>query len=228
MSAARLKVNEIFRSIQGEGTRAGLPCVFIRLTGCNLRCSYCDTEYAFFDGRWMTLDEVVDTARGFGCSFVELTGGEPLLQPATPGLLTRLLEDFETVALETSGALSLAGLDPRIVRIVDLKTPSSGECERNCWENLPLLTARDEVKLVIGDRADYEWSREVIRTHDLAQRCAVLLAPVTGTPNRVGLSLYRGHLDAASLAGWILEDRLPVRLGLQLHKLIWSPTARGV
>ncbi len=228
MSAARLKVNEIFHSLQGEGTRAGLRCVFIRLTGCNLRCTYCDTEYAFYDGRWMSLDEILAAARAFDCPFVEVTGGEPLLQPALGALLERLLSAFETVALETSGALRIAAIDPRVVRIVDLKTPSSGECDRNCWENLDQLTPRDELKFVIGTRQDYEWARDVLHRHQLAARCPVLLAPVTGTPDIQGLALYKGHLEPATLAGWILADRLPVRLGLQLHKLIWSPSARGV
>ena len=241
MSDARLRINEVFHSIQGEGTRAGLPCVFVRLTGCHLRCSYCDTEYAFFEGEWMTLDEILARVRGFDCDFIEVTGGEPLLQPAVYPLLARLLAEFGTVALETSGALSLAPVDPRVVRIVDLKTPSSGECTRNDWGNIELLTANDEVKFVVGDRTDYEWSREVIRERRLEQRCTILISPVIGLrgDERGGvermdgspaspLKLYKGGLDPRQLAEWILADRLPVRYSLQLHKFIWSPTLRGV
>lgn len=224
----QLRVNEIFHSIQGEGTRAGRRCVFVRLTGCHLRCTYCDTEYAFYDGAWMTLDEIAARVRAYGCGFVEVTGGEPLLQPNVLPLLRRLCDEFETVALETSGALSIAGVDLRVVRIVDLKTPSSGECERNCWENVPLLTRRDEVKFVIGSREDYEWSRDAIRRYDLPARCTVLVSPVIGHPNPVGLELYRGGLEPRLLAEWVLEDRLDVVFGVQLHKRVWPVDARGV
>ncbi|MCC6360215.1 MAG: radical SAM protein, partial [Phycisphaerales bacterium] len=153
--------------------RAGVRCVFIRLTGCHLRCSYCDTEYSFHEGAWMTLDEILDVARSFHCPTVEVTGGEPLLQPAVFPLMTRLADAFETVLLETSGAVSIADVDPRVVRIVDLKTPSSGEEPRNHWPNVDLLTARDEVKFVIGDRRDYEWSRDVVERYQLTRRCPV-------------------------------------------------------
>jgi len=225
-----LRVNEIFHSIQGEGTRAGLPCVFIRLTGCHLRCTYCDTEYAFYEGEWMSIDQILDRVRRYDCPFVEVTGGEPLLQPAAYPLMARLLDEFRTVALETSGAISIERVDPRVVRIVDLKTPSSGEADRNCWSNIELLTPNDEVKLVIGTRADYEWSRDVVRRYDLPRRCPVLFSPVVGVPEveRERFQLYQGGLEPRLLAEWILADRLDVRLGLQLHKLIWSPTARGV
>lgn len=216
-SAGRLRINEIFHSIQGEGVRAGVPCVFIRLTGCHLRCSWCDTEYAFYEGGWMTLDEVMSQVHGFGCGVVEVTGGEPLLQPAVFPLLTRLCDEFATVMLETSGALPIERVDPRVVRIVDVKCPGSGEAERNHWPNLEQLTLRDEVKFVIGDRTDYDYAREVLQRHQLDQRCAaVLFNPVFD------------RLSPADLAAWVLQDRLRVRFGLQLHKLIWSPTTRGV
>lgn len=229
-AAPRLRINEIFHSIQGEGVRAGVRCVFIRLTGCHLRCTYCDTEYSFHEGAWMTLDEVLGAARTFACPTVEVTGGEPLLQPAVLPLLQRLAGEFETVLLETSGALSIAEVDPRVVRIVDLKTPSSGEEARNCWANIDRLRPRDEVKFVIGDRLDYEWSRDVVLRYRLTQRCPVLFCPVVGIPESESarLTLYKGRLDPERLAAWMLEDRLDVRFGYQLHKIIWSPTTRGV
>ncbi|MCG3125265.1 MAG: 7-carboxy-7-deazaguanine synthase [Phycisphaerae bacterium] len=216
MKPLRLRINEIFHSVQGEGTRAGVRCVFVRLTGCHLRCTYCDTEYAFYEGGWQTLDQICDTVRGFDCPTVEITGGEPLLQPAVFPLMTRLADACELVMLETSGAVSIAEVDPRVVRIVDLKCPSSGEVERNHWPNVALLTPRDEVKFVIGDRADYEWSRGVLREHRLSERCTVLFSPVFG------------KLAAVELASWLLADRLDVRLNLQLHKFIWPPATRGV
>lgn len=224
----QLRINEVFHSIQGEGTRAGRPCVFIRLTGCHLRCTYCDTEYAFHEGAWRTIEDLLAEARSFGCDFVEVTGGEPLLQPNVHELLERLLAEFETVAIETSGAVSIARVDPRVVRIVDLKTPSSGEVERNHWPNVELLTARDEVKFVIGSREDYEWSREVLRRLDLSRRCPVLFSPVIPQPGAERLLLGKGGLDPRLLSEWILADRLPVRLNLQIHKVIWSPETRGV
>lgn len=254
--AARLRLNEIFHSIQGEGTRAGERCVFVRLTGCHLRCTYCDTEYAFHEGAWRELDEILADVAAYQCPFVEVTGGEPLLQPGVYGLLERLLQTHRTVALETSGAISIAGVDPGVVRIVDIKTPSSGESGRNCWENLGLLTPNDEVKFVIGTREDYEWSREVVGRHGLLQRCPVLFSPVIGpaggrdvelqtreqnagtrqtreqnvrtTLVQMEYELYRGQLDPQRLAEWIVADRLDVRLSLQIHKYIWSPRVRGV
>jgi 7-carboxy-7-deazaguanine synthase len=224
----RLLVNEIFHSVQGEGTRAGLRCVFVRLTGCNLRCAYCDTPYALDEGDWMTLDEIIERARAFECPMVEVTGGEPLLQPDVHPLMQRLLDEFETVLLETSGAISIARVDPRVVRIVDFKCPSSGEVERNDWTNVDVLTEHDEVKFVIGDRADYEWARDVIRKHDLTSRCAVLLSPVTAPPTADGAGSPVTSLAPKRLAEWLLADQLDVRLGLQLHKIIWSPAKRGV
>ncbi len=202
--------------------------MFIRLTGCHLRCTYCDTEYAFYEGDWRTIDDILETVGTHNCPFVEVTGGEPLLQPNVYELFARLLDRCETVAVETSGAVSIARVDSRIVRIVDLKTPSSGEVDRNHWENIDLLTPRDEVKFVLGDRADYEWARDVIGRYDLTRRCPVLMAPVTGQANTDLLQLARGHLDPRSLATWILDDRLNVHFGLQLHKIIWSPETRGV
>jgi 7-carboxy-7-deazaguanine synthase len=209
-------VNEIFHSIQGEGTRAGVPCVFVRLTGCDLRCAWCDTQYAYEGGRRMGLDEIVDQVRAYRCPTVEITGGEPLLQPDVYLLLTRLADEFPTVLLETSGALSIADVDPRVVRILDIKCPASGESERNHWPNLDLLTPRDEVKLVLADRGDYDWAKATVARYHLAARCPVIFAPV------------HGALDAAELARWMLADRLNVRLGVQLHKLLWPGARRGV
>ena len=220
---SQLLVNEIFYSIQGEGTRAGLPCVFVRLTGCPLRCSWCDTAYAFTEGQWMTLDEIVEQVRAFGCPMVELTGGEPLAQQYVYVLLDRLLAEFPTVLLETSGAINIARVDPRVVRIVDVKCPSSGEAERNDWSNVDLLTPRDEIKFVIGTQADYEWARECVREHDLTSRCPVLMSPVM-----VLADGGSSGLAPADLAAWILRDRLNVRLSLQLHKILWPGETRGV
>ncbi len=216
MSANRLRVNEIFYSLQGEGTRVGLPCVFVRLTGCQLRCVWCDTTYAFREGRWMTIEEILTEVRGYGCALVEVTGGEPLLQPDTTTLLCRLADEFPTVLLETSGALSIADVDPRVVRIIDVKCPGSGECERNHWPNMDLLRPADEVKFVLADRNDYEWARATVTRYDLLRRCTVLFAPVHGV------------LAADRLARWVLDDRLAVRVGLQLHKLVWPGVERGV
>ncbi len=226
--SVRLRVNEIFHSIQGEGTRAGLPCVFVRLTGCHLRCTYCDSVYAFTEGRQMTLDEVYDAVAAFDCPLVEVTGGEPLLQPGVYPLLEGLLARFETVLLETSGALSIARVSPRVARIVDLKCPSSGECARNDWSNIARLTSRDEVKFVIATRADYEWALHAVREHDLAKRCPVLFCPVAAPPEHDCLPGAPPALAPATLAGWMLADRVGVRLGLQLHKMIWPDRHRGV
>jgi 7-carboxy-7-deazaguanine synthase len=213
----RLRINEIFYSIQGESTWAGRPCVFVRLTGCNLRCVWCDTAYAFYDGSQMAVGEILERVRGFGCNLVEVTGGEPLLQKGVYALFDALIAEGYTVMVETSGERELGRVDPRVVRIMDLKCPGSGESGRNRWSNLECLTIRDEVKFVLSDRRDYEWARDVIWAHELAARVnAVLLSPVFG------------QLEPASLAAWILEDRLPVRMQLQMHKQVWSPTARGV
>jgi 7-carboxy-7-deazaguanine synthase len=216
-NADTLVVNEIFYSVQGESTHAGRPCAFVRLTACNLRCNYCDTEYAFYEGRRMAVAEVAAQVEGYRCPLVEITGGEPLLQEGVYALCAAMLEAGLQVMIETSGAADVSRLDPRVIKIMDLKCPGSGEAGRNLWSNLDHLSALDEVKFVISDRADYEWTRDVIVRHGLARRVnAVLLSPAFG------------RVEPASLAAWMLEDRLPARLQLQIHKYIWSPTARGV
>jgi 7-carboxy-7-deazaguanine synthase len=212
-----LTVNEIFHSIQGESTHAGRPCVFVRLTACDLRCSWCDTPYAFHEGRKMSVDEVVDRVHEFGCDVVEITGGEPLLQKEVYPLMQRLVDEGRTVMLETGGHLSVAGVPDRVIRVIDVKCPGSGEAERNHWANLDQLRPHDEVKFVIKDRADYEYAREVVARHRLIGRCAA-----------VHFSPVHGVQDAKALAHWVLEDRLPVRVQLQLHKFIWDPSTRGV
>jgi 7-carboxy-7-deazaguanine synthase len=217
MAGERLRVNEIFFSIQGESTWAGRPCAFVRLTGCNLRCAWCDTEYAFYQGRTMAVEEAAARLLDYRCELVEITGGEPLLQPGVYPLIARLLEAGRTVLVETSGASDVSQLDPRVVKVMDLKCPDSGESERNLWSNLDCLTARDEVKFVLAGRADYEWARGLIREHSLAERV-----------NAVLMSCASGRLEPARLAEWILADRLPVRMQLQMHKHIWPPEARGV
>lgn len=212
-----LTVNEIYQSIQGESTWAGLPCVFVRLTFCDLRCSYCDTAYAFYKGDKRPLPEILDAVLAFDCPLVEITGGEPLLQKNVLPLMTALCDAGETVLIETSGAHDISRIDPRVHRIMDLKTPSSGECARNLLTNIPHLTGRDEVKCVIGSREDYEWSRAAVREHDLAARCrAVLFSPVFG------------KIEPRDIVEWLLADKLPVRFQLQLHKFIWDPAAKGV
>lgn len=217
----RLKIHEIFYSIQGESTFAGRPCVLVRLTGCQMRCTWCDTEYAFYDGTWRRRAEVLAEVASFGCPLVELTGGEPLLQPAARPLITELCDAGHEVLLETGGGVNISDVDPRVRRIVDVKCPGSGEAENNHWPNLDLLTERDEVKFVITGRADYDFARQVIARHDLASRCPVHLSPVHELPGTEGLA-------PVQLAEWILEDHLPVRLQLQQHKFIWDPSTRGV
>ena len=216
MTGARVRITEIFHSIQGEASFAGRPCVFVRLTGCQMRCVWCDTAYAFHGGEWRTLDAVVEAVRAFGCPLVEVTGGEPLLQPGVHPLMTRLCDEGFEVLLETGGGLDIKSVDRRVRRIVDVKCPGSGESANNRWENLDDLRAGDELKFVIADRADYEWARETIAARALIRRCPIHLAPVWGA------------LEPAELAAWILADRLAVRLSLQIHKLIWGPEARGV
>ncbi len=206
----RLKVTEIFLSLQGEARDAGRPTSFVRLTGCPLRCTYCDTAYAFTGGRWMDLDEILANVAGHGVEPVCVTGGEPLAQRHCHALLRALCEAGHAVSLETSGALDLCGVDPRVAKVMDLKTPASGEMHRNRWENLSHLTPRDQVKFVICDRRDYLWAREVLTEHRLDRRCEVLFSPCWG------------RQDAGELAQWILDDRLPVRFQLQLHKLLWG------
>ena len=212
-----LTVNEIFHSIQGESTRAGVPCVFVRLTACDLRCSWCDTPYAFHEGRKMSVGDVVDAVDRFGCGLVEITGGEPLLQDDVYPLMDALLSSGRTVMLETGGHRSIDRVPSAVVKIVDVKCPGSGEAAKNDWENLNRLAPHDEVKFVIKDRADYDFARDVIARHGLtAKAAAVLMSPV------------HGELDLRTLSEWILADRLPVRLQPQLHKYIWDPSARGV
>ena len=211
---ARLRVTEIFCSLQGEARSAGLPTVFVRLTGCPLRCTWCDTAYAFSGGTWRDLDDIVAEVAGFGVTHVTVTGGEPLAQADCRALLAALCDAGHAVSLETSGALDIADLDPRVSVVMDLKAPGSGEVERNRYANLELLRAEDQVKFVLADRADYDWAREQIREHDLATRCEVLVQPVWDA------------LPPAELAQWVLDDRLPVRFQLQLHKLLWGD-ARG-
>jgi 7-carboxy-7-deazaguanine synthase len=212
-----LTVNEIYLSIQGESTWAGWPCVFVRLTFCDLRCNYCDTEYAFYEGKKLTLPEIVDAVTAFKCQLVEITGGEPLLQKNVLPLMTMLADAGQTVLLETSGAHDISLVDARVHRIMDLKTPGSGECERNLFSNINQLTQRDEVKFVIGSREDYEWSREKVWRYNLPDRChAVLFSPIFG------------RIDPQEIVEWILADNLRVRFQLQMHKFIWSPTQRGV
>ena len=223
-----LRVNETFFSIQGESTYAGVPCFFVRLTGCPLRCHYCDTAYAFREGATRTIREIVDEVERSGSRVVELTGGEPLAQKRAFDLIAILCEQGYTVLIETSGAVDIRPCHPSAIRILDIKTPGSGESARNLWSNLEDLRPADEVKFVVVDRADYEWSRDVIREHRLDQRCkAVLMSPAF--PQREGLEILGcAGLSPRSLAEWILADRLPVRQQTQLHKLIWDPGQRGV
>jgi 7-carboxy-7-deazaguanine synthase len=207
---SRLKITETFLSIQGEADAVGWPTFFIRLTGCPLRCGYCDTAYAFHGGEWRESAALVAEAVASGVRHVCVTGGEPLAQKACLPLLTALCDAGYSVSLETSGALDITGVDPRVSRIMDLKAPASGEADRNHWENLGQLTARDELKIVLADETDYDWARKAIREWNLDAICPVLLSPVAG------------KLDPKLLAGWVLRDRLPVRMQLQLHKIIWG------
>jgi len=216
MSESQLLVHEIYASLQGESSYAGRPCVFVRLTGCNLRCTYCDTEYAFYGGERLSVDDVVTKVVGYGIPLVEITGGEPLLQKECVTLARQLLDAGLTVLIETSGERPINVLPAGIIRIMDIKCPSSGECEKMHWDNIAHLNKRDEVKFVIGDRADYEWTRDVMQQHDLTERCAVLVSTVFG------------KLDPKVLAEWVIEDKLDVRFQLQLHKYIWDPETRGV
>lgn len=211
-----MRITEIFHSIQGESTYAGLPCVFVRVTGCPLRCTWCDTTYAFYEGEELSLDEIVQRLAAYGCRLVEITGGEPLHDSEAFVLVTRLLDLGYTVLVETSGAIDIAPLDPRAVVIMDLKCPGSGMADRTFWNNLAALKPVDEVKFVVNDRADYLWARDVLDRTRLADRQTVLFAPVFG------------HLDPKTLAAWLLEDGLRARLQLQVHKYIWDPAARGV
>ncbi len=222
MAGDFLRITEIFHSVQGESTWAGLPCTFVRLTGCPLRCTWCDTEYAFHGGTKMSFEQILETARGHPAKLVEVTGGEPLAHPGAFPLVEMLLEDGYTVLVETSGAFDVAPLDPRAHKIMDLKCPGSGESARNLWSNLDHLTERDEVKFVVKDRTDYEWTRDAIRDRGLDARVA------DGSLRALLVSPVWGEIDLAALAGWILEDALPVRFQVQVHKLIWGAETKGV
>lgn len=211
-----LKINEIYRSIQGESSKAGLPCVFIRLTYCNLRCSYCDTEYAFYDGKDMSVEEIIVEVKKYDCKLVELTGGEPLFQDESIELMKKLCDEGFEVMLETGGSLPVKNIDKRVMIILDLKCPSSRMMKKNLYENLDFIKPTDEIKFVIGTREDYEWTKEILKKYDLENKCIVLFSVVFGT------------LEPVKLVEWILEDNLKIRFQLQMHKFIWEPNAKGV
>jgi len=209
-NVSQLRITEIFFSLQGETRHIGLPTVFIRLTGCPLRCAYCDTTYAFTGGQNMSMAEILKQVAEYAPRYVTVTGGEPLAQKNCLALLVALCDAGYEVSLETGGALDISQVDARVMRVLDIKTPASGEAEKNRWENLPLLTMHDEIKFVLCDENDYQWARQILQQHHLAEKCPVLFSPAHGT------------LNATQLAGWILRDRLPVRMQLQLHKLLWD------
>ena len=211
-----MRISELFTSIQGESTHAGRPCTFVRTTGCDQRCEWCDTAYAFEGGTEYPLDDLYAQIAAFGVNLIEVTGGEPLLQEQMPEFLSGLCERGYEVLLETGGSLPIEGIDPRVKRIVDFKPPASGMTGLIHRPNIDQLTGTDEAKFVIADRADYDWSKQLLNSHRLEQRCAVLFSPAFGL------------MDARQLAEWIISDRLPVRMQLQMHKFIWSPQARGV
>jgi 7-carboxy-7-deazaguanine synthase len=211
-----LKVNEIFYSIQGESTMAGRSCVFVRLTNCNLRCTYCDTEYAFYEGNSMSLDEIISEIEKYNCNLVEITGGEPLIQANVLHLMRILSDKDYLVMLETSGSLPIAVVDKRVKIVMDLKTPSSGMVQKNLYENIKFIKRFDEVKFVIGNREDYDWAKNIINEYSLLDKATVLMSPVFG------------KIQNIDLANWILEDKLQVRFQLQMHKYIWHPETRGV
>jgi len=211
-----LKVNEIYYSIQGESTKNGLPCVFVRLTFCNLRCTYCDTEYAFYDGKDFEIDEIISEVKKFNCRLVEITGGKPLVQKGTPELMKRLCDDGFEVLIETGGSLPINEIDKRVKIIMDLKCPSSGMLKKNSYENIIYLKKSDELKFVIGSKEDYDWTKELIAKYDLDKKCDILF------------SVVFGKLQPVTLVDWILKDNLNVRFQLQMHKFIWEPNAKGV
>ena len=211
-----LVINEIYRSIQGESSYAGMPCVFVRLTACNLRCTWCDTTNAFTEGAPMSVEQVIAKVAAFDCRLVEITGGEPLLQPNVHPLMTRLCDLGKQVLLETSGSIDIAPVDSRVVKIMDLKCPSSGEISKNLYANIRHLTAHDEIKFVIANRADYDWAKQTTAQYKLTGICEVIFSPVWD------------QLPLKSIAEWILADNLPVRLQTQWHKIIWGPAVRGV
>lgn len=206
----KLKITEIFYSLQGESSTVGIPTVFIRLTGCPLRCQYCDTEYAFTGGQWQTIEEILTQLSQFQSRYVTVTGGEPLAQKACIDLLKFLCDQRYHVSLETGGALDISAVDPRVVKVMDLKTPGSGECEKNHYNNIIHLTTKDQVKFVICDRGDYEWAKDIIGKWQLAEKCQLLFSPS-----------YK-QLQARQLADWVLQDHLPVRFQIQLHKYLWG------
>ncbi|MDH5485722.1 MAG: 7-carboxy-7-deazaguanine synthase QueE [Gammaproteobacteria bacterium] len=206
----RLRLTEIFYSLQGESTRVGLPTVFIRLTGCPLRCQYCDTSYAFSGGEWHSINQILEQLKFYNCRYICVTGGEPLAQKACVGLLQRLCDEGYSVSLETSGAIDISTVDTRVVRVMDIKTPGSGEDNKNLYSNIEHLTDSDEIKFVISDRQDYDWAKQIIEQYDLLKRCELLFSPV------------HGAIEARSLAEWILQDQLAVRFQVQLHKYLWD------
>jgi 7-carboxy-7-deazaguanine synthase len=212
-TGASLRISEIFYSLQGETSRVGLPTVFVRLTGCPLRCQYCDTTYAFTGGQSMTLQAVLDEVRRYPTRYVTVTGGEPLAQKNCLSLLRTLCDEGYKVSLETSGALDVSGVDSRVMKVLDIKTPASGEAEKNMWSNLDFLNTGDEIKFVLCDEADYLWASKMLRERDLVGKCEVLFSPA------------QGQLSATDLADWILRDQLPVRMQLQLHKILWGNVA---
>lgn len=211
-----IKINEIYYSIQGESSKAGLPCVFIRLTYCNLRCSYCDTEYAFYEGTDFTIDEIIDKVKKFDCKLVEITGGEPLVQKESINLMKRLCDEHFEVMLETGGSLPINEIDKRVMIIMDLKCPSSKMMKKNNYDNINYLKPTDEVKFVIGTHEDYEWTKTIIEQYKLIEKCSVLV------------SVVFDKLEPATLVNWVLEDKLKVRYQLQMHKIIWHPETKGV
>ena len=211
-----LKINEIYYSIQGESTKTGLPCVFVRLTYCNLRCSYCDTEYAFYEGNEMTIDAIIEQVKKYNCKLVEITGGEPLFQDECIELMKQLCDEGFDVLLETGGSLSIQNVDKRVMIILDLKCPSSKMMKKNLYDNLDFIKQSDEIKFVIGTLEDYEWAKEIISKYNLAKKCSILFSVVFGL------------LEPAKLVEWILKDNLQVRFQLQAHKFIWEPSKKGV
>lgn len=211
-----LKINEIYYSIQGESSKSGLPCIFIRLTYCNLRCTYCDTEYAFYEGKDLSIDQILSEIKKYNCSLIEVTGGEPLFQNECIELLKRLCDENYEVLIETGGSLTIKKIDPRVKIIMDLKCPSSGMLKKNLYENINFLKKSDEVKFVIGSREDYEWTKNIISNYKLNEKCEILL------------SVVFGKLEPVILVNWILEDNLNVRFQLQAHKFIWHPETKSV
>jgi len=212
----KLKVNEIYKSIQGESTYMGLPCTFIRLTFCNLRCSYCDTEYAFYDGIEIEINKIISKVNNLKTKLVEVTGGEPLVQEGCIDLLKKLIANNNDVLIETGGALSIKNIPKEVIIILDLKCPSSNMSEKNLWENIPLLKNNDQIKFVIGDREDYEWTKNIIKKYDLNKKHEVLLSPVFN------------KIESKEIVNWIIEDNLKVRFQMQIHKFIWDDKTKGV